>query len=154
MNELNKQANDELALSKEQQDEEQIDIEFDRKYKRRRLVVVHHYYAGDDPAIKRMPFTNWYCGYMQVLPEDKDYNLVCKTDETDLDVEWERLYPHASGGVTLVGYIWFDPANQYVGFDTNHFFNRDANRQDCINALKDMVDYDQLKINNFKELGE
>lgn len=47
-----------------------------------------------------------------------------------------------------------EPMNYYVGFDTAHYFNRNWNDKDCIRALKDMADYDQPKIDNFKQLGE
>lgn len=130
------------------------DIVFGRKYNGRRLIIVHHYDTESDPSVvlPKPNMFNWYCGYMQVLPTDKNYKFVRNGEMWNYD--FDSLYPHASGGVTLVGNVDFEPMNYYVGFDTAHYFNRNWNDKDCIRALKDMADYDQPKIDNFKQLGE
>lgn len=130
------------------------DIVFDHKYRGRKLLVVHRHDIGAEPtaSIPRPTFADWYSGYMQVMPTDKNYNLA-KSGETWRH-DFDHLYPHASGGITWAGRIIFDSTNYYVGFDTLHYFNNNWSVEDCIETLKNMVDIDQLRINRLKQLGE
>lgn len=125
------------------------DIVFDRKYNGRRLIVVHHYDVENDPTVV-LPKPNaldWHCGYMQVLPSDKNYDSVSSGPTWD-GIDYDDLYPHASGGVALKGHIYCEPVNYYIGFDTLHYFNRDWTARDCIRALRGMADIDQALINS------
>ena len=61
-----------------------------------------------------------------------------------------------SGGVSWVGYLpqeGIDNNNQYVGFDTSHYFPNEyqPTLKDVVRALHDMVDKDQVAINGGKQ---
>lgn len=65
------------------------------------------------------------------------------------------LYPSAIGGVTWTGILpiaGIDSVNNYVGFDTNHFFSKEATLKDVVRSLHDMVNKDQVAINQVKQL--
>lgn len=122
------------------------DWEYGRKYKGRRLIVLHHF----DPHYALLNHRSgndlgWRCGYMQALPEDKNYDMVKDYEFGYLD--FDSMYPHAAGGVTLVGHTNFDPITNYVGFDTAHCFTKGMSAKDCLKALKAMARIDQVKIN-------
>ena len=60
-------------------------IVYDKRYKDRRLIVVRHHL----PALKGGTDMDWLCGYMEVFPMDKTYQVIksgCMT--WDLDEEY------------------------------------------------------------------
>lgn len=126
---------------------------YDKRYKGRRLIVMQHSFKEDLPEEYKDYFSGWYCGYMEVLAADKDYAEIDSNDNPADESCVEELYPNAIGGVTWVGYLpqeGIDDNNYYVGFDTNHFFSKEATLRDVVRSLHDMVDIDQAEINGGK----
>lgn len=112
-----------------------IKIVYDKTYHDRRLVVIHH-----DPVIEN----GWYCGYMQVLPQDKEYKSVHGTHTGYWDLS-DDAYPTAIGGITWTGTLGgpYNDGKTYVGFDTDHFNTQNSTLEDCIKSLKGMVRYEE-----------
>lgn len=106
----------------------------------RRFVVIHHTLSEIITDI-RIDFSNWYCGYMQILPTDKEYKTV-KDADSEIDL-WEQsptLGDHAIGGITYVGPLPTEPTSSevYIGFDTNHFNTQGTTLVQAVKATLDM----------------
>lgn len=70
-----------------------------------------------EAGLSKMSQCVWYCGYMEVKPEDGEiYKLVTQTDD---DFELDLIFPHAYRGITWCGEMEW--GGMYIGFDTNHF---------------------------------
>ena len=133
----------------------QVQKVYDRKYNGRRIIVMSHSIGEDLPEEYKDDFMKWYCGYMEILAADNDYTTVNENENPADESCVEELYPNAIGGVTWVGYLpqeSIDNNNQYVGFDTNHYFPNEyqPTLKDVVRALHDMVDKDQVAINGGK----
>ena len=134
----------------------QVQKVYDRKYNGRRIIVMSHSIGEDLPEEYKDDFMKWYCGYMEILAADKDYTTVNENENPADESCVEELYPNAIGGVTWVGYLpqeGIDNNNQYVGFDTSHYFPNEyqPTLKDVVRALHDMVDKDQVAINGGKQ---
>lgn len=113
----------------------------------RRFVVIHHYYNKEDlpawvcdPELK-YAFRDWYCGYMQILPKDKEYEIVKNTaDEMAVYEKFPNLDNHAIGGITYAGELPTEPYDSevYVGFDTNHFNTQGTTLEQAVKATLSM----------------
>lgn len=129
---------------------------YDRKYHGRRIIVMYHSFEHLPEELNDGFMMNWYCGYMEILAADKDYTAVNENLNPADEGCVEELYPSAIGGVTWVGYLpqeGIDNNNQYVGFDTNHYFPNEyqPTLKDVVRSLHDMVDKDQVAINGGKQ---
>lgn len=61
----------------------------------------------------------WYCGYIEVKPEDGEIYDMAVNDE---DFKLDLIFPSAYRGITWCGGIGVGDADTvYIGFDTNHF---------------------------------
>lgn len=110
------------------------EIVFDQQIKGRRAIIVLHRIRN------HLLYSEWYCGYLQVLPKDKAGSLIGKTlDNVDL---FNPYYPSAIDGITWCGHLpktLKDDGKYYVGFDTNHFDTSSASAEDCKASLVNMV---------------
>lgn len=112
---------------------------YDEIYHGRRLVVVRHTHS----EWEFMQY--WYCGYMQILPSDRNYSNV-------LENHGYEIYPSSPAEINYaqkgLPFEWLgDDEAVYIGFDTAHFATRDYTGWEVLRFLKYMVDVDQEVIN-------
>lgn len=110
----------------------------------RRFVVTRNGFdvSPEERKLYKKLAHDWYCGYMQILPSDKEYALF-KDDEDDLNGVYESDHVvghiYGIGGITFMGKFNIWPYDgYYLGFDTAHYFSRDVTEEEVIRATLDM----------------
>lgn len=109
----------------------------------RRFVVTRNGFdvSPEERKLYKNLARDWYCGYMQILPSDKEYTLF-RDDEDDLNEFYESDHVgdiYGIGGITFIGKFKIWPYDgYYLGFDTAHYFSRDVTEEEVIKATLDM----------------
>lgn len=132
------------------EDKLQIDTVYNKTYHGRRLIVKYHLLdespaeLGFDPKFN---FIEWYCGYMQILPSDAEWQDAAGTNAfntTKFYDDFPNDFPSAIGGITFTGKMSDldekeDDGRRYVGFDTNHYNTKPDSVEKCVASLKKMT---------------
>lgn len=108
-------------------------------YRERIYVIMHHHISvpGEDRAL--IPLSDWYTGYIELLPDDK-----CIVSE-DLTTDDCGIGDAVYGGITY-DTAWYGPlvclpnSSRYIGFDTNHYDQPKETLETMEQHCKDLID--------------
>lgn len=109
-----------------------------RRFAVTRFATSNSFYRGH--LLYKESVCDWYCGYMQILPADKEYEYFRNyEDENEFYGSDYAGEIHGIGGITYMGSFpmgTFD--GYYFGFDTAHYFSRDVTEEEVIKATLNM----------------